>query len=48
MADVGFEGEHFEDHVQDADEDGGAEEVDVSVEENFLDHFKLASVAAGG
>lgn len=45
MADIGLESQHFEDHMEDADHNRGAEEVNVGVEENLLDHFKLCSIS---
>jgi hypothetical protein len=46
MADVGLESQHLEDHVEDANYDCSAKEVDVSIEENLFDHLEFASVAA--
>jgi hypothetical protein len=46
MADVGLESQHLEDHVEDANYDGSAKEVDISIEENLFDHLEFASVAA--
>lgn len=44
MADIGFEGKHLEDHVQNADNDGGTQEIDIRVKDNLFDHLELASI----
>lgn len=47
VGDVVLEGEHFEDAVQDGDENGGTEKVDVGVNEYALEFFELRAGAGG-
>lgn len=43
VGDVVFEGEHFEDGVQEGDDGGGPEEVDVGFDEDTLELFELGA-----
>jgi hypothetical protein len=46
MTDVGLECKHFKNHVENADNNRGAQKIDVSVQKDFFDHLELCAVSA--